>query len=679
METGSPMGEDPVFEPPEVTDQDICWASRLLKLPDSAFYGEDRNDPRQEVLKYIEDLDVAACPGSGKTTLLVAKLAILAEKWRYRTRGICVLSHTNVARNEIESRLGNTTAGRSLLSYPHYIGTIHGFVNEFLAIPWLRSRGYPIRMIDSEICESRRWDKLAHKWRAALEKQHVDKSNIRILDTTFKLAKKNGIFPVADHTDTYKEFRNACETTAREGYHCYDDMFVWARDMMDKLPGLVGVIRDRFPLLFIDEAQDNSEGQSKILHQIFIDGKGTVIRQRFGDGNQAIFDSSGTKEATTDKFPDATMKKDLPNSHRFGQKIADLADPLGLFPYGLRGQGPKTSLASGVSEGRHTIFLFGNNSTDKVIDAYAQLLLETFCEGELREGTFSAVGQRHRPPDQEDSNKIPQHIGDYWRAYDPELTRPDPKPRTLVQYVFVGLGRAQASGEAHLSVEKIAEGILRLAGMIEGGKDFSCRSHRHRYVLELLKERPNVLEGYEDLITRFSVKRESPTKEMWNNHCCGVVREVAKTIAGVSLFSPEAEGFLAWKDGPGDATAHHFAQKSRDNIYRYPNVDPKVHIRVGSIHSVKGETHTATLVLETFYMQHNLEQLVPWLRGDKSGGLDIGVQKQSRLKLHYVAMTRPTHLLCLAMKMNTFKCGNGDLNQELKQKLEQRGWQVRLI
>ena len=410
-----------------------------------------------------------------------------------------------------------------------------------------------------------------------------------------------------------------------------------------------------------------------------MDGNGAVIRQRFGDGNQAIFDSMGTKAATTDKFPDGTMKKDLPNSHRFGQKIADLADPLGLVPYGLKGQGPKTSLVSGVSEGRHTIFLFGDNSIDKIIDAYAKLLLETFCEGELREGTFSAVGQRHRPPDQEESHKIPHHIGDYWSDYDQELTRPDPKPKTFVQYVFVGMGRAETSGEAHLSIEKIAEGILRLAGMTEGKNDFPHRRHSHRHVLELLEECPSVLGRYEELIARFAVKRESPTKETWDNHWCGVVREVAKTIAGASLSSPEADGFLAWKDGPSGSTSLPVARKSRDNIYRYPNTDPKVHIRVGSIHSVKGETHTATLVLETFYMQHNLERLVPWLCGDKSGGLDIGVQYQSRLKLHYVAMTRPTHLLCLAMKMNTFKDGNGDLNQELKQKLEQRGWQVRLI
>lgn len=141
MDRRQSMDDGPPFKSLEVIDEDISWATRLLKLPDDAFYGNERTDPRQEVLRSMARIDVAACPGSGKTTLLVAKLAILAEKWRYRTRGICVLSHTNAARNEIEAWIGNTTAGRRLLSYPHYIGTIHGFVNEFLAIPWLRSRG----------------------------------------------------------------------------------------------------------------------------------------------------------------------------------------------------------------------------------------------------------------------------------------------------------------------------------------------------------------------------------------------------------------------------------------------------------------------------------------------------------------------------------------------------------
>ena len=115
------MSERHLWEPPLITDQDIDWATRLLKLPAAAFYGEDRTDPRQEILKSMHAVDVAACPGSGKTTLLVAKLAIVAEKWQHHTRGICALSHTNVAHNEIEERLSNTTAGRRLLSYPHYV------------------------------------------------------------------------------------------------------------------------------------------------------------------------------------------------------------------------------------------------------------------------------------------------------------------------------------------------------------------------------------------------------------------------------------------------------------------------------------------------------------------------------------------------------------------------------
>lgn len=95
------MSDEQSFVPPEITDDDIRWASDLLNLPHGSFFGSDGNDPRQEVLKSMERIDVAACPGSGKTTLLVAKLAILARKWNYRTHGICVLSHTNTARNEI--------------------------------------------------------------------------------------------------------------------------------------------------------------------------------------------------------------------------------------------------------------------------------------------------------------------------------------------------------------------------------------------------------------------------------------------------------------------------------------------------------------------------------------------------------------------------------------------------
>ena len=64
--------------------------------------------------------------------------------------GICVLSHTNVAIDEIKNRL-SAYADR-LLSYPNYIGTIQSFVDRFVTMPYLRSiSGQNVHVIDGLI------------------------------------------------------------------------------------------------------------------------------------------------------------------------------------------------------------------------------------------------------------------------------------------------------------------------------------------------------------------------------------------------------------------------------------------------------------------------------------------------------------------------------------------------
>jgi hypothetical protein len=98
-----------------ITDGDVERVARLLELsldPESIAF-----------LKRTSTCDLHACPGSGKTTLLVAKLAIHVRAWPWRDRGVLVLSHTNVARHEVESRLAHDATGSRLLRYPHFIGT----------------------------------------------------------------------------------------------------------------------------------------------------------------------------------------------------------------------------------------------------------------------------------------------------------------------------------------------------------------------------------------------------------------------------------------------------------------------------------------------------------------------------------------------------------------------------
>ena len=672
--------EDPRFELSEIRDEDVCRAAILLGLQRDAFCGKNGDDARQHVIKCMDRIDVAACPGSGKTTLLVAKLAILAEKWRYRTRGLCVVSHTNAARHEIETKLGKTAFGHSLLSYPHFVGTIHSFVNEFLALPWLRYCGYPVKMIDTELCLERRWNALPRKTRIALESVHQDRSILSVKSPDLSLGDvhwRKGV-SLGRNTETYKNMQAACQRSTASGCFCYEEMFVWARDLLDHVPWLTCAIRARFPLLFVDEAQDNSEEQSAILYRIFMEGRDPVIRQRFGDGNQAIFDSIVESEASTDRFPSGSIM-DLPNSHRFGQKIADLADPLGIVPYGLKGQGPKEPLASGDLEGRHTVFLFSNENMGNVLDTYADLLMETFCEKELRDGVFTAVGQVHR--DKGDEHK-PRHVGHYWPDYDPQLANRDPKPETFVQYISAGQGMSRMASETYLVVEKTAEGILHLLRMAEGGSAFRRGRYNHRYVLQLLEEHSEAMSCYQNLVEAFSLKRESLTRETWDQHWSSVARKVAETILGSSLSSIEASAFLSWPDTPAASAnlASVTERRNRDNVYRCSREGKELAIEVGSIHSVKGKTHTATLVLETFWQdkkgRHNIELLLPWLDGTRSGKDSAGVQQQTRLKLLYVAMTRPMHLLCLAMKQSTFE---SDPDHEMIAKLRKRGWHIRWL
>ena len=131
----------------KISDQDIELTEKLL-LPDGAHFPEDARN----VIRCWHSTDVSACPGSGKTTVLLAKLKLLADKMPFVNGvGICVLSHTNVAVDEIRKRLSNYT--NKLLGYPNYIGTIQSFVDKFVTMPFLRRiAGRNVQAVDDHTC-----------------------------------------------------------------------------------------------------------------------------------------------------------------------------------------------------------------------------------------------------------------------------------------------------------------------------------------------------------------------------------------------------------------------------------------------------------------------------------------------------------------------------------------------
>ena len=77
--------------------------------------------------------------------------------------------------------------------------------------------------------------------------------------------------------------------------------------------------------------------------------------------------------------------------------------------------------------------------------------------------------------------------------------------------------------------------------------------------------------------------------------------------------------------------------------------DEKITIEVGTVHSVKGETHRATLYLETSYKKKvDSQRLLPFIKGEYPKELVGKPEHIENLKLAHVAMSRPTHLLAFA-------------------------------
>ena len=95
-----------------------------------------------------------------------------------------------------------------------------------------------------------------------------------------------------------------------------------------------------------------------------------------------------------------------------------------------------------------------------------------------------------------------------------------------------------------------------------------------------------------------------------------------------------------------------------------------VDIRFDTVHSVKGQTHTTTLYLETEYQNGSDLARILHLYGTGTGG-SSPVYDYSR-KLAYVGMSRPKKLLCVAMRSKTYNKSKGAFNSDLWEVIDLR-------
>lgn len=663
---------------PEITDEDIDGICTLMGLD-----GFDAH--RRAFLKRRTTVDVSACPGSGKTTLIIAKLAILAGKWPHRTRGICVLSHTNVAREQIEHRLGGSVVGQRLLSYPHFIDTIHGFVNRFLALPWLLSNGYPSPTIDDDVTTAYRRGVLGrdyYKVQAFLSNKHSGFDRLRLSDRHMNFELGGKPFPAGPSAQSHQHAKRAIEAAATAGYFCYDEMFVWANALLEDHPAVADWLAHRFPLVILDEMQDTFERQASFLNAVFPNTPDKIVVQRVGDPNQQIFDLPESGSGAEEPFPDTDPARCLgiPNSYRFGSQIAALASPLAVQPVGssgLCGIGPRSKDAP-AQPCRHAIFVFPDNSTGGVLEAYGAYALDVLGQELAAKGPVTAVGHIHQAyPEVTPGNVYyPKTVSHYWDGYSVDISRKDPHPRTLVQYIRAAQGQVADRRILSPGVDKIASAVLELARRMGDIGELKRKARTHRAVITALENDAASLAAYHEFLREFLVDGNELFEAEWNRRKDGIMA-IATALCAGDTDTERAARFLAWpKDDPSlDGTSASPTADAGANVFRVSDGNGNIDIRLGSIHSVKGQTHLATLLLSTnWYKQHSAIRIMPWLLGQRANGAKAGKQDLQRLLHTYVAMTRSSHLLCLAVPRSAL--GNGKIADQNVAVLTGKGWRL---
>ena len=91
---------------------------------------------KEQILKRKRLFVVKACPGSGKTLSVTKRLAKILLHWEYSYRGVVTISFTNVAWRKIDQDLEKKEKIKTPIPYPHFLGTIDSFVNQYIFLPF---------------------------------------------------------------------------------------------------------------------------------------------------------------------------------------------------------------------------------------------------------------------------------------------------------------------------------------------------------------------------------------------------------------------------------------------------------------------------------------------------------------------------------------------------------------
>ena len=331
---------------------------------------EEKTDEQLDyILSPIDQcIYLEACAGSGKTEVLGLKAAYEICRWRSRKTGIAVLTFTNEAITTIADRV-SSFYGKPVPSN-HFIGTFSSFVHghiaqrfgyKFYDIPGDRT-DKSFRVIDSDtnphgnqwlnnyrlefpfpkqtIYTSQLYYKGSCKdWfvgQGESAKSLIEMYNSVECQQYIAEIRQRKSAPYLFQLNYLKDQIKKCKLKFwHDGFANFDDMNLIAhRCLRDEI--ICHFIAKKFPVILIDECQDLSASELNIL-SLLINAGATV--HYIGDLHQAIY---SFKDSYPEQFPEHFTVHHFETMHlsqnfRSTQKIVNLSRIIGGIDYPISG------------------------------------------------------------------------------------------------------------------------------------------------------------------------------------------------------------------------------------------------------------------------------------------------------------------------------------------------------
>lgn len=656
-----------------VSNNDIAYAERVL-LP----HGESFDEERRRFIRDMGTLDLQAVPGSGKTTALLAKLLILDRYLPFEDgSGILVISHTNAAIDEIKGKIGSHCV--NLFRYPNFVGTIQAFVDEFLAVPFYANKyGKAPTRIDDDIYNQKfALPPFGFKGFALQENKNALRflmANIKRIRWSFADGKtlltdgycgkeidfkkprgntkpQNYVDWSDAEKDRIRQWVSSFKLSIiKSGCLCYDDAYFLARMSLVRNAPVKLLLQKRFAHVFVDEMQDMERHQYELLEDIFYDaGVSSATYQRIGDRNQSIFD--GRNSAENEYWAGRAKFLELSGSYRLSPALAGVVNAFAVNPIRIEGR-RKNPDGSDVSI-RPRLIVYSDSTKELVIPRFASIIRELTDGGAIP----ANPGNRYKAvawATKGESGKVrlPDYYPSYFKAELQKLTDHNDLSSHLM---------APHGDDCSLaSIEKaIVNALLRIL-RLEKAEDLTGKHFIRRTMHEYLRDTdPDYWSEYQSKVYEWclDVARGNVTAvlEDIRNHLLTFLPVFGRQIGSSRDF---VHNHANSTSDPASVT-----EKQTCNVL----VCEGVNVEIATVHRVKGETHTATLYMETFYERggggnYESERLAGQLKGQPIDTKIHDLVRQSA-KMVYVGFSRPTHLLCFALHENRFANIEAGINQ----------------